>query len=63
MQFSSLFLASSFVMRSMLLLTRNTAISNRFASGACLQFFVVIIFCDAAGGATQHIVALALYNF
>jgi len=37
----------------MIPLTFNAAISNRFASVACLQFGV-IVFSDAAGSATHH---------
>jgi len=38
----------------MFLLTFNAAISNRFASGACLQFDV-ITFSDAAASTTHHV--------
>jgi hypothetical protein len=51
-QFSHLLLARTFVLRSMLVLTFNTAISNELAS-ASLQFDVIDL-CDAAGS-TAHV--------
>lgn len=48
-------LAIFFVLRPVLFLTFNAAMSNRFAGGTFLQFDV-IVFCDAAGTEAQHII-------
>ena len=49
-QLSHPFFACSFMLRPMIFLTLNAAISNGFASGACVQFYFVD-FCNAAGSA------------
>eukprot|EP00985_Skeletonema_marinoi_P025980 scaffold19629_cov67-Skeletonema_marinoi.AAC.1 len=53
MQFSSPFLARSLVLRSVLFLAFDAAVSNRFTSGARLQYDVIHL-CRATRSTTHH---------